>query len=41
MWAIGSIAVPLLQRPVLEWDSKQYAKWLSDTLVDQMVKPAK
>ena len=37
MWAIGSIDVSLLQRTVLEWDSKQYAQWLSETLVDQLV----
>jgi hypothetical protein len=25
---------------VLEWDPAQYAEWLSDTLVDQLVTPA-
>ena len=39
MWAIGSIDVSLLQRTVLDWDSEQYAEWLSDTLVDQLVTP--
>ena len=37
MWAIGSIDVSLLQRTVLDWDATQYAQWLSDTLVDQLV----
>jgi AcrR family transcriptional regulator len=41
MWSIGSIDVSLLQRTVLEWDSKQYAQWLSDTLVDQLVAPSR
>jgi AcrR family transcriptional regulator len=41
MWAIGSIDVSLLERTVLEWDSKQYAQWLSDTLVDQLVAPSR
>jgi hypothetical protein len=40
MWAIGSIDVALLQRTVLEWNATQYAQWLSDTLVDQLLKPA-
>jgi AcrR family transcriptional regulator len=39
MWAIGSIDVFLLLRTVLEWDATQYAEWLSDTLVDQLVTP--
>lgn len=39
MWAIGSIDVALLQRTVLGWDAPQYAQWLSDTLVDQLVTP--
>jgi AcrR family transcriptional regulator len=39
MWAIGSIDVSLLQRTVLEWDSTQYARWLSDIFVDQLVRP--
>ncbi len=41
MWAIGSIDVSLLERTVLEWDSTQYARWLSETLVDQLVAPPK
>jgi AcrR family transcriptional regulator len=40
MWAIGSIDVSLLQRLVLEWDSTQYAQWLRETLVDQLLTPA-
>jgi AcrR family transcriptional regulator len=40
MWAVGSIDVFLLLRTVLEWDAAQYAEWLSDTLVDQLVAPA-
>ena len=39
MWAIGSIDVSLLHRAVLEWDSTQYAQWLSETLVDQLLRP--
>ena len=39
MWTIGSIDVFLLQRTVLEWDATQYAKWLRDTLSDQLVAP--
>jgi hypothetical protein len=39
MWAIGSIDVFLLQHSVLAWDATQYAQWLSDTLVDQLVRP--
>ena len=38
-WAIGSIDVALLLRTVLEWDSAQYAQWLNDTLVDQLLRP--
>ena len=37
MWAIGSIDVFLLQRTALQWDATQYAQWLSETLVDQLV----
>ncbi len=40
MWAIGSIDVFLLLRTVLAWDAAQYAEWLADTLVDELVKPA-
>jgi hypothetical protein len=39
-WATGSIDVALLLRTVLEWDSAQYAQWLSDTLVDQLLRPS-
>ncbi len=39
MWAIGSIDVSLLERTVLGWDATKYAQWLSDTLVDQLVRP--
>jgi AcrR family transcriptional regulator len=38
-WAVGSIDVFLLLRTVLEWDATQYAKWLRDTLIDQLVAP--
>jgi len=38
-WAIGSIDVFLLQRTVLDWDTTQYAQWLSDTLADQLITP--
>jgi len=37
MWAVGSIDVFLLLRTVLDWDAAQYAEWLSDTLVNQLV----
>ena len=37
MWAIGSIDVFLLQRTALQWDATQYAQWLRETLVDQLV----
>jgi AcrR family transcriptional regulator len=40
VWAVGSVDVFLLLRTVLEWDPAQYAEWLSDTLVDQLVTPA-
>jgi AcrR family transcriptional regulator len=36
-WAVGSIDVFLLLRTVLEWDAAQYAEWLGDTLIDQLV----
>ena len=39
MWAIGSIDVFLLQRTALDWDTTRYARWLNDTLVDQLVLP--
>ena len=39
MWAIGSIDVFLLLRTVLEWDPAQYAEWLRDTLIDQLLAP--
>ena len=38
-WAVGSIDVFLLLRTVLEWDATQYADWLRDTLIDQLVAP--
>ena len=38
-WAIGSIDVFLLLRTILEWDATQYAQWLRETLVDQLVAP--
>lgn len=37
MWAVGSVDVFLLLRHVLGWDAAQYADWLRDTLVDQLV----
>jgi AcrR family transcriptional regulator len=37
MWAVGSIDVFLLLRTMLDWDPAQYAEWLSDTLVNQLV----
>jgi AcrR family transcriptional regulator len=39
MWAVGSIDVFLLVRTVLEWDATQYAEWLQETLIDQLVTP--
>jgi AcrR family transcriptional regulator len=36
-WAIGSIDVFLLLRTVLDWDADQYAEWLSDALVNQLL----
>jgi len=39
MWAIGSIDVSLLVRTVLGWDATHYAQWLSDTLVDLLLRP--
>jgi AcrR family transcriptional regulator len=38
-WAVGSIDVFLLLRTVLEWDPSQYAEWLRDTLIDQLIAP--
>ena len=38
-WAVGSIDVFLLLRTVLEWGPAQYAEWLRDTLIDQLVAP--
>ena len=37
MWAVGSVDVFLRFRTVLEWDATQYADWLRDTLIDQLV----
>lgn len=39
MWAIGSVDVFLLFRTVLAWDASQYAEWLGDTLVEQLLAP--
>ncbi len=39
LWAIGSIDVSLLVRTVLGWDATQYAQWLSDTLVELLLRP--
>ena len=36
-WAIGSIDVFLLLRSLRGWDAAQYAKWLSHTLVEQLL----
>ncbi|MGA8296802.1 MAG: helix-turn-helix domain-containing protein [Acidimicrobiales bacterium] len=38
-WAIGSIDVFLLLRSIQGWDAAQYSKWLSQTLVDQLLVP--
>jgi AcrR family transcriptional regulator len=38
-WAIGSIDVFLLLRSIQGWDAAHYAKWLSRTLVDQLLVP--
>jgi AcrR family transcriptional regulator len=40
-WAVGSIDVFLLLRTVLEWDPAQYAGWLRDTLIDQLLAPVR
>ena len=40
MWAIGSVDVFLLLRTVLDWNEAQYAEWLGQTLVDQLLAPA-
>ena len=39
-WAIGSIDVYLLLRQIRGWDHEQYTRWLTRTLVDQLVEPA-
>jgi AcrR family transcriptional regulator len=39
-WAIGSIDVYLLLRSIRGWDHDQYTRWLTRTLVDQLVEPA-
>lgn len=38
-WAIGSIDVYLLLHSVRGWDDERYARWLTRTLVDQLVEP--
>lgn len=38
-WAVGSIDVFLLLRTILGWDRTQYAEWLRDILVSQLVAP--
>jgi AcrR family transcriptional regulator len=38
-WAVGSIDVFLLLRTILEWNATQYANWLRDVLLDQLVVP--
>lgn len=38
-WVVGSIDVFLLLRTVLEWNATQYAAWLRDALIDQLVAP--
>ncbi|HLX78190.1 MAG TPA: TetR/AcrR family transcriptional regulator [Acidimicrobiales bacterium] len=38
-WAIGSIDVFLLLRSIQGWDAAQYAKWVSQTLVNQLLVP--
>lgn len=40
-WAVGSIDVFLLLRTILEWDATQYAEWLRDALIDQLVAPSR
>jgi AcrR family transcriptional regulator len=40
-WAIGSIDVFLLLRSIQGWDAPRYANWLSQTLVDQLLTPAR
>ncbi len=39
-WAIGSIDVFLLFRTILEWDAPQYAEWLRERFVEQLVAPS-
>lgn len=38
-WAVGSIDVFLLLRTVLDWNANQYADWLRDALIDQLIAP--
>jgi AcrR family transcriptional regulator len=38
-WAIGSIDVYLLLRTIRSWDHEHYTRWLTHTLVDQLVEP--
>jgi AcrR family transcriptional regulator len=38
-WAIGSIDVYLLLTSIRGWDHDRYARWLTRTLVDQLVEP--
>jgi AcrR family transcriptional regulator len=38
-WAIGSIDVFLLLQSIRGWDAARYSKWLSRTLVDQLLTP--
>jgi AcrR family transcriptional regulator len=40
-WAIGSIEVFLLLRSIRGWDAARYSQWLSRTLVDQLLAPAR
>ena len=39
-WAIGSIDVYLLLRSIRGWDHERYSRWLTRTLVDELVEPA-
>jgi AcrR family transcriptional regulator len=39
LWGIGSIDLFLLLRSIRNWDAKQYAEWLTRTLVDQLLTP--
>lgn len=38
-WAIGSIDVFLLLRSIQGWNAASYAKWIKETLVDQLLLP--